>query len=167
MIDSITLAGNSGTPVKHSVTASGLSVASFRLAVTPRIRDRASGEWRDGDTNWFTVTSFGRLADNTAASLESGQRVLVHGELRVRNWTTTDGKSGTTAEVVADSIGHDLNWLVTTARRPAALSGGAGAASTGADATAESGAQSGWAPSDPSDDGDVAALTEDAVPTPF
>lgn len=166
MIDTITIAGNSGTPVKHTVTASGLSVSSFRMAVTPRIRDRASGEWRDGDTSWFTVTSFGRLADNTAASLESGQRVLVHGELRVRNWTTTDGKSGTTAEVVADSIGHDLNWLVTTARRPASLSGASGAAPSQDDAAAEAEAPSGWAPSEPSEAG-APALDDDAVAAPF
>ena len=58
MTDILTLTGLVATPPKHTVTGTGLSVTSFRLASNQRRYDRTKQEWVDGDTIWYTVTSF-------------------------------------------------------------------------------------------------------------
>lgn len=109
MSDTITLTGIVGTAPKHIVTSEQLQITSFRLASTQRKFDRVEQKWVDTDTNWYTVTAFRSLAANAIGSILKGQRVIVTGKLRIRDWTT-DEKSGTTIEVDADSIGHDLTF---------------------------------------------------------
>jgi single-strand DNA-binding protein len=94
----------------------GRRIVSFRLASTSRRRDRA-GEWTDGPTTWLTVTCWRGLAANVAESVGKGDRVIVHGRLRSREWTAADGAARTTLEVEADSLGHDLSFGVSTFRR--------------------------------------------------
>lgn len=108
MSDTITLTGVVATE-PNQVVASGLSIASFRLASTHRYFDRREQKWVDGDTNWYTVSAFRQLGDNVHASVHKGQRVIVRGRLKVRSWEKND-RSGITVEIEADSVGHDLNW---------------------------------------------------------
>lgn len=109
MAESISTAGLVATTPRHLITADGLPITSFRLATTSRRFDATKGEWIDGDANWYTVTAFRDLAINTAASVEKGQRILVQGTLRVRDWDNGE-RSGTSVEIEAEVIGHDLNW---------------------------------------------------------
>ncbi|WP_400998995.1 single-stranded DNA-binding protein [Agromyces sp. GXQ0307] len=111
MSDLVTVTGVIGSDPRHNVTATGLPITNFRLASTRRIFDRATGAWKDGETNWYTVSSFRQLALNTARSLRKGERVVVHGRLRIRAWETAE-RSGTAIEIDADAIGHDLSWGV-------------------------------------------------------
>lgn len=111
MSDLVTITGVIGSDPRHNVTATGLPITNFRLASTRRIFDRATGAWKDGETNWYTVSSFRQLALNTARSLRKGERVVVHGRLRIRAWETAE-RSGTAIEIDADAIGHDLSWGV-------------------------------------------------------
>jgi single-strand DNA-binding protein len=60
-------------------------------------------------TNWFTVTAFRQLAINLAGSINKGERVVVTGELKVRDWGTGE-LSGTSVEIVAFTVGHDLRY---------------------------------------------------------
>ncbi|MBW4033500.1 MAG: single-stranded DNA-binding protein [Acidobacteria bacterium] len=55
------------------------------------------------------MTSFRQLATNVVGSISKGQRVVVSGRLRVRDWESGD-RAGTTVEIDADAIGHDLSW---------------------------------------------------------
>jgi single-strand DNA-binding protein len=112
MTDSITVTGVVGSDPRLHVTTQGLAITSFRLATTRRYFDRAKGTWEDGETNWYTVSGFRQLAHNTAASVLKGERVVVHGRLRLRAWESGE-KSGTAVEIEADSIGHDLSWGIT------------------------------------------------------
>jgi single-strand DNA-binding protein len=116
MTDTISLTGLVATTPKHIVTGTGLTVTSFRFASTQRRYDRAEQKWVDGDTNWYTVATFRQLATNVNASVQKGQRVIVTGRLRVRDWATDD-KHGTNVEIDADAVGHDLSWGTTTFTR--------------------------------------------------
>jgi single-strand DNA-binding protein len=109
MTDTITLTGLVATDPRNLTTAEGLPITSFRLASTHRRYDRAKQSWVDGDTNWYTVTAFRRLASNSSASLLKGQRVIVTGRLRLREWANGERK-GMSIEVEAESLGHDLTW---------------------------------------------------------
>jgi single-stranded DNA-binding protein len=59
--------------------------------------------------NWFTVTGFRQLAINASTSVSKGDRIIVTGKLRVRDWDNGE-RTGTSVEIEADSIGHDLSW---------------------------------------------------------
>ena len=109
MSDTLTLTGLVATPPNPITTGDGLSITSFRLASNQRRYDRAQQKWVDGVTNWYTVTTFRQLAVNVAASVQKGQRVVVTGRLKVRDWSTDD-KKGTSIELDADALGHDLTW---------------------------------------------------------
>src|SRR5690554_5032352 len=109
MTDTITLTGLVATEPKHLTTAEGLPITSFRLASSLRRFDRKTQTWVEVGTNWYTVSSFRRLAMSAAASIAKGDRVIVTGRLRLREWQNAD-KAGMSIEVDADVLGHDLNW---------------------------------------------------------
>ena len=109
MADTITTTGIIATDPRHVVTSEGLAITSFRLAATQRYFDRKANAFVDGETNWYTVTAFRGLAINAVISLTKGDRLLVRGRLRIREWSDGE-RSGRVVEIEADAIGHDLNW---------------------------------------------------------
>ena len=112
MSDTITVTGNIATEPEHKRTPAGVAITTFRLASGQRRYDRQSGAWIDSGTNWYTVSTFRGLAEHTFSSLHKGDRVILTGRLRLRDWDTGSRK-GTTAEIDAEAIGHDLLWGIT------------------------------------------------------
>jgi len=109
MSESFTVSGLVATTPRHLVTQEGLPITSFRLASSNRRFDKTKKIWVEGETNWFTITSFRQLAINSAASISKGDRIVVAGRLKVRDWDNGE-RSGTSVEVDAESLGHDLVW---------------------------------------------------------
>ncbi len=72
-------------------TANGQSITSFSVASNRRYRT-ADGEQRE-ETEWFNVSAFGRLADICNQYLTRGRQVYVEGRLRSRSYTSQDGQS--------------------------------------------------------------------------
>ncbi|MGH3411792.1 MAG: single-stranded DNA-binding protein [Marmoricola sp.] len=103
----VTFQGWLGNDVNFRDTSRG-SVANLRVGSTPRIRKRETGDWVDGETNWFSVTCWRALAENVRDSLRKGDPVIVHGRLRTDVWQRADGQSSTTYVVEAMYVGHDL-----------------------------------------------------------
>jgi single-strand DNA-binding protein len=103
----VSISGNVATAVHHAVTGRGTSVADFRLACTPRRRDKEQGVWVDSPTTFVTVTCFASLADNVASSLGVGDPVVVSGRLEVKE-SVRDGRTYRDAVVTASALGHDL-----------------------------------------------------------
>lgn len=108
----ITITGLTATDPRHLITSDGVAISSFRFASTDRRYNRATDKWEDGDTTWFTVSAFRGLAENVRASVKKGERLIITGRLRIRDWETDDRK-GTDVEIEADAIGHDLTWGTT------------------------------------------------------
>jgi single-strand DNA-binding protein len=108
MSDYITVRGVLGTEVQRKRTKRGDAVAEFRLASSGDWLNRDTGEWVKGVTNWYTVQAFRGLAENLWRSLSKGDPVVVTGKLKLRQWELQDGRRGTSPEIDADSIGHDL-----------------------------------------------------------
>lgn len=109
MSELITTTGLIATTPRHLVTQDGLPITSFRLASSTRRFDNNQKKWVDGETNWYTVTAFKQLAINAAGSLNKGDRIMVAGKLRIRDWDNGE-RAGTSVEIEATSIGHDLTW---------------------------------------------------------
>ena len=109
MNDSIMVRGFVATEIRSSTTPGGVATASFRMGSNQRRFDRSSNAWVDGNTNWFTVQGYRQLAGNMGCSIKKGQRVIVVGRLKMRSWEK-DGRIYHSAEIDAESVGHDLMW---------------------------------------------------------
>ncbi len=108
----LTVIGTVGTqPVSHTFE-SGDTRCSFRLAVSHRYRD-SSGAWVDSPTSWYTVNAFRALGRNAQDSFAVGDRVIVSGKLRVKDWVN-ETKSGTEVEIDAEALGPELRFGVST-----------------------------------------------------
>ena len=103
-----TVIGNAVTDVSLRTTTTGVSVSSFRIASNPRRFDKATNSWIEQETNFLTITAWSQLAENVALSVHKGQSLVVSGKLKVRQWQDGE-KNGTSVEIDAASIGHDLN----------------------------------------------------------
>jgi single-strand DNA-binding protein len=126
----ITIAGNLVDDPELRFTPSGQPVARFRVASTPRFRDNASGEWKDGDSLFLTCNVWRQAAENVAESLQRGMRVIVQGRLRQRSYETKEGEKRTVYEVEVDDVGPSLRnasaKVAKVSRSGGGFSGGGG-----------------------------------------
>lgn len=106
----ITFAGNLTADPELRYSKQGRPVANFTVASTPRIYDYKTNEWQDGDTVFNRCVVWGPEAENIAASLAKGNRVVVVGKLNQSNWETKDGEKRTGFEVNVDEIGASLKF---------------------------------------------------------
>ena len=113
----ITVVGNLTADPDLRFTASGVAVAAFTVASTPRVFDRQSGEWKDGDTLFLRCTLWRQPAENTAETLSKGTRVIVTGRLKQRTYDTPDGQQRTVTEIDVDDIGPSLRYATATVTR--------------------------------------------------
>jgi len=98
-MNNTTVTGLVATTPKHVVTTDGVQITSFRLAVAS---DKHA-------TNWYTVTMFNQLAINAAISISKSDRIVVTGDLRIRDWDNGE-RAGTSVEIEATALGHDLAY---------------------------------------------------------
>ncbi|HUQ00415.1 MAG TPA: single-stranded DNA-binding protein [Aeromicrobium sp.] len=125
----ITVIGNLTDDPELKFTPSGAAVANFTVASTPRTFDRQTNEWKDGDALFLRCAAWRQLAENVAESLQKGQRVIVTGALRVRQYERQDGSKGTSVEMNVDEVGPSLKFAtakVTKATRSGSAGGGFG-----------------------------------------
>src|SRR6201995_1503007 len=126
----ITIAGNLVDDPELRFTPSGQPVARFRVASTPRFRDNASGEWKDGDSLFLTCNVWRQAAENVAESLQRGMRVIVQGRLRQRSYETKEGEKRPVYEVGVDDVGPSLRnasaKVAKVSRSGGGFSGGGG-----------------------------------------
>lgn len=116
----ITVVGNvAQTPILRT-TASGVCVAGFRIAATPRLKSRDGDEWIDGETLWFGVSAWRQLGEHCASSISKGDRVVVTGRLLLRTWADAEGNDRTSLQVDATTVGLDLSRTAARVVRPAA-----------------------------------------------
>jgi single-strand DNA-binding protein len=122
----ITIAGNLVDDPELRFTPAGQPVARFRVASTPRFRDNATGEWKDGDSLFLTCNVWRQAAENVAESLTRGMRVLVSGRLRQRSYETKEGEKRTVYEVEVDDVGPSLRNASAKVNKVARSNGNAG-----------------------------------------
>jgi single-strand DNA-binding protein len=120
-------------------TKDGTRVTDLRVGTTRRVQDRATNQWRDADTSYFTVSCWRRLGDHVRASLRKGDPVVVKGRLRSRTYDDKNGQTRTVVDIVADTVGHDLNRGVANymRQRPQPVSIDGDPAADGAPGTAD------------------------------
>jgi len=104
----ITLIGNLTDDPELRYTPNGAAVANFTVASTPRFMDKATNEWKDGETLFLRCSIWKQAAENVAESLTRGARVILSGRLKQRSYETKEGEKRTVYEVECDEIGPSL-----------------------------------------------------------
>src|SRR5689334_218217 len=106
----MTIVGNLTADPDFRFTPSGTGVAKFTVASTPRVFDKTSGQYRDGEPLFLTCTAWRDLAENIANSLTKGARVVVTGRLRLSRWETPEGEKRSAYGLDVDEIGPSLRF---------------------------------------------------------
>ena len=114
----LTITGNLVDNPELRFTSIGHAVGRFRIASTPRYYDKASGEWKDGETLFLTVNVWRQLAEHVAESMVRGTRAIVTGRLRQRSYEK-DGEKRTVYELEADEVGVSLRSATAKVTRAA------------------------------------------------
>jgi single-strand DNA-binding protein len=112
-----TITGNLTAEPELRFTPDGRPVASFTIANTPRFPDRATGQWKDGETWFVPCSAWGDMAENVITSLSKGAAVVAAGRLRCRTWQTTEGEKRARVELTVDEIGPSLRRNVAKVTR--------------------------------------------------
>ena len=158
----ITLVGNLVDDPELRFTASGVAVANFRVASTPRVFDKQTNEWRDGDSLFLSCSVWRQYAENVAESLTKGTRVIVTGRLKQRSYETQAGERRTVMEIEVDEVGPSLRSATAKIARVSRDGGGGGGGGGGA-APATPPADP-WASSPQSGGGSWGAAADDQPP---
>ena len=140
----ITLVGNLVDDPELRFTPSGAAVANFRLASTPRIYDRQSGDFKDGESLFLTCSVWRQAAENVAESLQKGMRVIVQGRLKQRSYETREGEKRTVFEVDVDEVGPSLRSATAKVAK-VQRGGGGGGGGGGGQPAGQSGGTDPWA----------------------
>lgn len=106
----ITIIGNLTAPPELRFTNSGVPVASFTVASTPRMFDKQAGEWKDGEALFMRCSAWRDLAENVTESLTKGARVVVQGRLQQRSYTDKEGNQRTAIDLQVDEVGPSLRY---------------------------------------------------------
>ncbi|OBG04134.1 single-stranded DNA-binding protein [Mycolicibacter sinensis] len=144
----ITVVGNLTADPDLRFTPSGAAVANFTVASTPRVYDRQSGEWKDGDALFLRCNIWREAAENVAESLTRGSRVIVTGRLRQRSFETREGEKRTVYEVEVDEIGPSLRYATAKINKVSRGGGGGGFGGGGGGMQSPAAASSGGAPAE-------------------
>lgn len=106
----ITIVGNLTADPELRTTRNGGTVANFSIAATPRVFDKQSNQWIDGDALFLRCSAWRDLATHCAQSLHKGMRVIAQGRLQQRSYQAKDGTNRTVIEMTVDEIGPSLRY---------------------------------------------------------
>ena len=106
----ITVVGNLTADPEMRTTRNGSTVANFSIAATPRVFDKQSNQWVDGDAPFLRCSAWRDLATHCAQSLSKGMRVIAQGRLQQRSYQAQDGSNRTVIELQVDEIGPSLRY---------------------------------------------------------
>lgn len=119
----ITVVGNLTADPELRYTQNGVAVANVTIAATPRVFDKTSNAYKDGEPLFLRASAWKELAENIAGSLVKGSRVIASGRLKQRSFETKEGEKRTTIELEIDEIGPSLKFAVASVSRAAKSSG--------------------------------------------
>ncbi len=101
-VNRMIIIGNLGSEPEMRFTPNGRPVTSFSVA-TNRRYTTSEGERRE-ETEWFTVVTWGKLAEQCNQFLAKGRLVYVEGRLHSHSWEGQDGQKRYRNEIIADRV---------------------------------------------------------------
>jgi single-strand DNA-binding protein len=117
--------GNMTGDVELKFTPSGVALASFTVATSKRVKD--GEQWKDGPTSFVRCKVWRQYAENVAESLGKGSRVVVIGEMSMREWEDPKtGEKRSMWECQVEDIGPALRYATASVRKVERTSEGFG-----------------------------------------
>jgi single-strand DNA-binding protein len=104
MLNHIVLMGRLTRDPELRRTGSGISVASFTLAVDRDFSSRDARESGERETDFIDIVAWRSTADFVSRYFTKGRMAVVTGRLQIRSWTDKEGNKRRSAEVVADNV---------------------------------------------------------------
>lgn len=105
-VNKVIIIGHLGADPELRALPSGSSVANLRIATTESWKDKQSGEFKE-QTEWHSVSLFGRTAEVAGEYLVKGSQVYIEGRLQTRKWQDKQGNDRYTTSIV----GQDMQML--------------------------------------------------------
>ena len=106
----MTIIGNTTAPAELRYISSGMPVANFTVASTPRSLNKQTNQWEDGEPMFVRCSVWKEHAENVAETLVTkGMRVVVTGRLTVRSYEY-NGQQRTAIEMQVDEVGPSLRY---------------------------------------------------------
>ncbi|WP_137726342.1 single-stranded DNA-binding protein [Prescottella subtropica] len=127
----ITIIGNLVAAPELRFTPAGAAVANFTVASTPRVFDRQSNEWKDGEALFMRCNLWREAAENAAESLDRGSRVIVSGRLKQRSYETREGEKRSVVELEVEEIGPSLRYATAKVQKTTRGNGNRGGGNYG------------------------------------
>lgn len=102
-VNKVIIVGNLGRDPEIRYMPSGDAMCSIAVATTDSWKDKNTGEKKE-QTEWHSISAFGKLAEIMGQYLKKGSQVYIEGSLRTRKYTDKDGVEKYATEIKADSM---------------------------------------------------------------
>lgn len=105
----LTIIGHATSDPELRFTQSGLAVANWTTASTPRKFDKSSNEWKDEESLFLRCSIWREAAEHVAATITKGMKIVVVGNLVQRSFQDKDGNNRTSMELQVTEVGPALS----------------------------------------------------------
>lgn len=111
-----TVVGNLTADPELTFTPSGVAVARFTVASTPRVK--RGDAWEDGEPSFVPCELWRQPAENFAESASKGARVVAIGTFRTDRWKDKEsGEDRSRMKLTVDEIGLSTTYATATVRK--------------------------------------------------
>ena len=107
-LNQIGLLGNLTRDPELKFTNEGVAICDLGLAINRKWTDKEGKETENVD--FFNISCWNSMAENCAASLKKGDRVLISGHMNLRSWENKEGKKFNIINITADVIAASLEF---------------------------------------------------------
>jgi len=101
-LNKVMIIGRLAADPESRSTPNGQQVTNIRVATSRVWNDQAGA--RQEQTDFHSVTVWGKQAENCAKFLVKGQLVSIEGRLQNRSWQAQDGTKRYATDIIADSV---------------------------------------------------------------
>ena len=102
-VNKVFLLGRLGKDPEIRTTAGGMTVASFTVATSDRVKGQ-DGQWTD-KTEWHNLVAFQRTAEIVRDYCKKGKEVFVEGKIQTRSWDDkTSGEKKYKTEILVNEL---------------------------------------------------------------
>ena len=117
----VTVVGNVGD-VQLKFTPNGKAVCEVSVAENHNRKNEQTGQWETESTTWRRVSFWENQAEAVADQVQKGDRVIVSGDEKLREYERKDGSKGASLEMRGRHIGKVV--LPMSRQSPQQQSGG-------------------------------------------
>ena len=100
----VTVIGNVGD-VQLKFTPNGKAVCEVSVAENHNRKNEQTGQWETESTTWRRVSFWENQAEAVANEIQKGDRVIVSGDEKLREYERKDGSKGASLEMRGRHIG--------------------------------------------------------------